>query len=277
MGVHRIVVDKSYQMPLEHLAYQLGYSWGDRGNLRAMVEAIASGRLAVEGATAFSESQRYALGSAVISAVDRGEWQDALSLCAVFHLFPDERQKAQVAARMEPLERPWVWQVFNLIDKEQSFKLAYQDAAGRTFQFSVCSAQFVAHEHRTYLDCWCAETEGNQDIEALKHNWCLRLDRITDASILPFERKWRSLDAIRIEMEFCGGLAHAYEKRLEDTEIEWIEGDIKRVQRSITSSFWYIREILRYGKDCKVLSPPELVERVAHQFSEASKLYESSP
>jgi predicted DNA-binding transcriptional regulator YafY len=75
-------------------------------------------------------------------------------------------------------------------------------------------------------------------------------------------------------MELSGGLAHAYELRSEDTLIEWIEGDRKRVKRQITSSFWFIREILRYGKDCKVLSPPELTLRVGDHFAEAAKLYE---
>lgn len=274
MKPYRIVVDSLYQEPLEGIALQLGHIWGTRGNVKAMVEAIACGNLSVAGSTAFSAQQRQALGSAILAACDRGEWQNAIALHDVFSAFPDEGLQAQVAAKIEPLERPWVSQLFDLIEQEQTFRLAYQDAAGRPFQFSVCGAQFVPHERRTYLDCWALESEGNQDISALRNNWSLRLDRIAEASIIPIKRKWRSLDTVSIEMHLFGGLAHAYNHRAEDTSIEWIEEDVKQVKRSITSSFWFVREILGYGKDCKVTSPPEIVEQIKRHFVEAAARYE---
>ncbi|MGV2387901.1 MAG UNVERIFIED_CONTAM: hypothetical protein LVR29_05075 [Microcystis novacekii LVE1205-3] len=36
----------------------------------------------------------------------------------------------------------------------------------------------IVTKDRLYLDCWCEETEGNQDISELHHNWSLRIDRI---------------------------------------------------------------------------------------------------
>ncbi|GAC1458270.1 MAG: hypothetical protein NVS2B14_06250 [Chamaesiphon sp.] len=63
---------------------------------------------------------------------------------------------------------------------------------------------------REYLDCWCEETTGNQDLPELVHNWCLRIDRITDASVAPVAEQWYSgLATIPVEMHLFGGLAFA--------------------------------------------------------------------
>ncbi len=274
MSDFRIVVDSMYQEPLEDIARELGHRWGARGNVKAMVEAIAQRKHTVGDATGLSLEQQQALGRAIVAACDRGEWQDALALNDVLLALPNKQLLDQVTAKIELLQRPWVALLFDSIEQQRPFKLSYQDAAGRLIEFSVCFASLVAHERRTYLDCWCIEIEGNQDIEPLQHNWCLRLDRITDAGIIPIQENWRSqLDSVEIEMIFSGGLAHAYEARPEDTLVEWVEGDRKRVRRFITNSFWFTREILRYGKDCQVIGPPELVERVSGQFAEAAKLY----
>lgn len=276
MGKFSVILDEDCRAPLEQLAQRLGYMWGDGGNVKAMVQAIANSKLSVGESTAFTEVQRQALGRAAIAAYERGEWQDAIALGAAFGALPieDAGLSALVSAKLEVLQRPWVGEVFDAISGEQPFTLSYQDAAGRLISFTVCGAEFAAHDRRTYLDCWCAETEGNQDMPQLQHNWCLRLDRITDAGIRPIKKKWRSLDTLEIEIVLSGGLAHAYEPRPADTLIEWIDGDRKRVKRSITSSFWLIREILRYGKDCQVIAPPELRDRIHQQLTEAARQYD---
>jgi predicted DNA-binding transcriptional regulator YafY len=275
-GKFSVVLEEVCRTPLEQLAQSLGYVWGKGGNVKAMMQAIAQQKLSVGESTAFTNAQRQALGRAAIAACDRGEWQDALALGAVFKALPieDEGLKILVGNKIEVLQRPWVAQIFDAIAQEQSFTLNYQDAAARIFQFSVCGAEFAPYERRTYLNCWCLETEDNMDIPKLQHNWCLRLDRITDAEIITLKKKWRSLDTVEIDMVFSGGLAHAYEPRTEDTLIQWIEGDRKRVKRKITNSFWFLREILRYGKDCQVISPLELRDRIRVQLVEALRQYE---
>jgi predicted DNA-binding transcriptional regulator YafY len=275
-GKFSVVLDKECEEPLRRLAWALGYTWGDEPNVKALVQAIAKGQQTIGNAVVFSSAQQRALAWAAIAAYEGGAWEEASVFGNLFKSLSgiDQPIADSVAAKLEPLQKQWVREVFASIDQQKSFKIAYQDAAGRPFQFSVCGAQFVVHERRTYLDCWAEETEANQDIKELHHNWCLRLDRIVDAEIIPLKKKWRLLDVVEVEIQLFGGLAHAYEPRLEDTLIEWIEGDIKRVNRSITSTFWLMREILRYGKDCKVLSPPELAARVGRQFAEAAKLYE---
>jgi predicted DNA-binding transcriptional regulator YafY len=276
-GKYSIVLDGDCREPLEQLALALGYLWGDGPNVRALMQAIAQRQQSVGNAVVFTSAQQQALAWAAIAAWKKGAWTEAMALGNLFESLPGiDRQIADsVAARLEPLKQKWVCKVFEAIEQKQSFKLAYQDAADRPFQFSVCGAQFVPHDRRTYLDCWCLETEGNMDIPQLQHNWCLRLDRITDAEIIPIKKKWRSyLDTAEIEMVISSGLAHAYEPRPEDTLIEWVEGDQKRVKRFITNSFWFIREILPYGKDCQVIGPPEIRDRIRTQLVEAAWQYE---
>ena len=42
---------------------------------------------------------------------------------------------------------------------------------------------------REYLECWCEEPKGNQDLPELSHDWCLRLDRIPKAITTAIEQK----------------------------------------------------------------------------------------
>lgn len=156
------------------------------------------------------------------------------------------------------------------------FRLGYRDAADREWGFTVRHCTIEWHEKRPYLDIWADETEGNQDIPGLNHNWCLRLDRITAPSFTPVEGEWRAdgLDTINAEMHLFGGLAHAYEPRPGE-EVEWLDDThaTKRVLRPITSSFWFIREVLRYGQDCLVVNPVPLQARVKENLLKALLRY----
>lgn len=276
MDRYSIVLDGGVREPLEGLAASLGFTWGERGNVKEMVKAIASGQLPVGNRIAFSESQSQALGRAAIAACLRGDWQDALLLGDVFQAFQanDAALSGYVAATLEPLRRPWVAQLFECIEQQQPFKLAYRDAADRPFEFSVCGGQLVPHERRTYLDCWCIESEGNQDIPPLQHNWSLRLDRIVNAELIPLEQEWRSLDTVLVQFELSGGLAYAYEQRPEDTQVVW-DGEVKTVSREITNTFWFIRQILPYGKDCRVVAPAEVSRLLVAQLQAALEGYQT--
>jgi predicted DNA-binding transcriptional regulator YafY len=275
-GKFSIVLEEECREPLERLAVALGYLWGDGPNVKALVQAIARGQLSIGNATALANAQILALVAAVNASYARGAWQNALVLAELCEALPGVAQevKAEVSATVAPLRQQWVGEVFLAIQQQHPFKLAYQDAAGRPIQFSVCGAQFVPHERRTYLDCWCVETEGNQDIHPLQHNWCLRLDRIVNAEIISIKRKWRPLDTVVVEMQLTGRLAYAYEERSEDVAIKWV-GEAKQVQRRISNSFWFIREVLQYGRDCQVLAPVELREQVLVQLRESIQQYET--
>jgi len=131
-------------------------------------------------------------------------------------------------------------------------------------------------EERKYLDCWCEETQGNQDLPDLVHNWSLRLDRITEAAIIPIEGEWRSgLDQIEVEIHLVGGLAFAYQAKSEDVTNEWLEDRrIRRVVRRVSSTFWFIREVLRYTPDCVVMSPDSVRSRLKQKLKSLCHQYD---
>jgi predicted DNA-binding transcriptional regulator YafY len=145
-----------------------------------------------------------------------------------------------------------------------------------------CSSPLVTLpilDRREYLDCWCQETEGNTDLPKLQHNWSLRLDRITDASLSPIQTKWRtSLDQLTVELNLYNGLAFAYEPKPNDIYSDWSaeKPQVKRVLRDVSSTFWLFRELLPYGEDCLIVSPPELRERFIAKLKRLGELYQHS-
>ncbi|MDY6900646.1 MAG: WYL domain-containing protein, partial [Cyanobacteriota bacterium] len=135
---------------------------------------------------------------------------------------------------------------------------------------TVLHARVVAIEKRQYLLCRAEESEGNQDVEGLRHNWTLRLDRIQEAAVASIDKPWENdLETIAIEFHLSKGLAFAYERKTEDVFVSELEGEppIRRVVRNISGTFWFFREISRYGKYCEIISPDE----VRSQFRENLK------
>ncbi len=177
----------------------------------------------------------------------------------------------------QELDNPQAKKLLELISHKIPFRIAYSDAAGKPFTFTARYAERVKRDSQYYLECWCDETENNQDIEPLRHNWCLRFDRVASSenSILPLDPStWREegMDSISVQFELHGGLAHAYRLRPNDCEDHW-DGVTRKVTRKVTATFWFIREIVRYTKDCKVLSPDLVRDKVREHFQAAIANY----
>jgi predicted DNA-binding transcriptional regulator YafY len=181
---------------------------------------------------------------------------------------------------LETIQKPnWRQLLDRFIDQNQPFQLAYQDAAQRIWTFHIHHADIVYRDRREYLDCWCQETEGNTDLPKLQHNWSLRLDRITDASLSPIQSKWRSsLDQLTVELNLYNGLAFTYEPKPSDIYSDWIpeKGQVRRVLRDVSNTFWLFRELLPYGEDCLIVSPLELKERFMAKLKRLGELYQHS-
>lgn len=246
---------------LEEIARELGITRGERANISGLVEAIARRQFLVT--PDLSKQRIEALQQAIRALIDTGQTQEA-HLVATLLL---EQSQLEAPLRRE-IERflttppiSWQLELSRYIQRQQPFQLSYQDAANRVWSFVIRYAQLLLHERRQYLDCWCDQTEGNQDLPSLAHNWCLRLDRIPEAAISPVEGKWRStLDRVEVEIHLFRGLAFAYESKPDDILNEWIENapQVRRVIRQVTSTFWFFREILRYGEDCEIIGPEEV-------------------
>jgi WYL domain len=268
---------------LEALALEYAMTWGDRPNISKLVEAIARRELRIAPNHDWPLERITALNNARAALIDAGQIETAI---AIAHILL-ERGELTIPLRNE-LERfvenpvaTWRINLERNIRCLKPFQLSYQDAAERIWQFTVRHAAIVTHEERQYLDCWCEETEGNQDLPELAHNWSLRLDRITDAAIAPVKGSWRpGLAMVPVEMYLFNSLAFAYRSKTnQDLENEWLpeRSQVRRVVRRVTSTFWFTREVLRYGQDCEVISPDTLRDRIRHNLTTALQRYSLTP
>ncbi|MDY6805991.1 MAG: WYL domain-containing protein [Cyanobacteriota bacterium] len=264
---------------LEKLALEWGKIWGDRPNMSKLIEAIARGELKIAPNHDWSTARIEALEATRNALIDAGKMELAI---AIAELMRDRSElsiplRGKIEAFLENPPPPWRSDIERYLKRQQPFELFYQDATGTPWQFSVRHGQIVPHETRDYLDCWCEETDGNSDIKELQHNWCLRLDRIPEAAVKPIALEWRSdLDRITVEMHLFNRLALAYKPKPEDDLSEWLPDrpKVKRVFRSISNTFWFIREVSRYWEDCAVIAPDKVREKVKQKVAATYRHYQ---
>ena len=265
---------------LEQLALELGCLWGDRPNISKLIKDIAQNKLRIAPNHNWSSERIKALNQARLTLIDQGQLAEATAIAALLL----ERSDITMPLRVE-LEtflntpvKPWRQRVDQLIRQQRPFQLTYQDARERLLQFSIRYAQIRRHEKREYLDCWCEETEDNQDLPELQHNWCFRLDRIEDASVIPYPQSWRNgLDTLEVEFYLYGNLAFNYVTKTDQDQLNaWHldQPQTRRVIRHITSTFWFVREILPYGKDCQVMSPDSVRTKMIAELQLLSQNYQ---
>ena len=251
---------------LEAIALELGILWGERANISKLVEAIARRQLLVLPNKDWAESRIQALDRAIGALTDIGEMEQARIVAELLL----ERSELSIPLRrkiegfVDNVPPPWRIEIDRYLRRQHPFELSYQDAAERLWHFTIRYGKINLHDKRQYLDCWCEETEGNLDIPELQHNWSLRLDRIQDAAITPIKGQWRrNLDQIEVEMHLFRGLAFAYQARREDQENDWLSDQprVRRVVRSVSSTFWFLRDVKQYGKDCQIIVPDSVRSR----------------
>ena len=272
-------VQKWQRDKLEALAAELQMLWGGKPSISQLVKAIADNKLRVAANHDWSVDRIADLQQAWHSLVDVGQLDSALGIAKLLL----ERHETALPLRQELeqfVEQPgqsWLNTLNALLRKDQPFQLAYQDAAGRIWEFTVRHARIITHEKREYLDCYCDETEGNQDLPTLRHNWCFRLDRISStASLTPVKAKWiKALPTIQVELHLLNHLAFNYEAKPQDITCEWHRelAKTKQVIRKISNTFWFLREIRRYGSDCVIIKPEELRSRYIKEQLQSLRNY----
>ncbi|EKV02079.1 hypothetical protein Lepto7375DRAFT_4281 [Leptolyngbya sp. PCC 7375] len=264
---------------LEALAMEFGQTWGDKPNVSKLIKAIANGKLLIANNHDWSCDRTTTLNQALNLLKDGGYFNEAMELA---HLLLERSElnhplRQEIQTWVDHPGPPWRTHIDSFIRQVRPFRLTYQDAADRIWSFTVRHAIIQRHEDRQYLDCWCDETQGNQDIAALHHNWCLRLDRIpNEAVITPIEAQWKpQLDHIEVEFHLINRLAVAYRsKKGADLTNEWLpEQQIRRVTRQIQNTFWFFREIRRYDPDCIIIGPEDVRARFIENLTLALQNY----
>lgn len=212
-------------------------------------------------------------------------YNDGIDLAARLCGYPrgsggNAKEMVEAIARGERFPIPVDWKGLDralecdrLIRSKQPFKVFYKDSQSVERCFSTRFAAIKFHEKRFYLDCWAIETEDNQDLPDLRHNWCLRFDRILSIDPDPDQSWIEALDFTLVRFRLYGGMVKAYEKRPDDMRVER-DGDCLVVDRAITNSFWFVRSVLSYGADCEVIAPDSLREQVRAHFGKALGRYQ---
>jgi predicted DNA-binding transcriptional regulator YafY len=255
---------------LEQIALALNIKWGERPNISKLVEAIARRKVQIGLNNDWSDDRIAALEHTYRRLSDAGEIELARAIATIL----SERSELSIPLHRE-IERflesppiPWRQTLDQYIYQQRPFKLNYRDAADRSWTFTIRHAAIALHDKRQYLDCWCEETDGNLDIDELKHNRCLLLDRIPEAAITPVQAKWRSQsDKIPVTIHLLGSLAFAYKSKTNDLENDWLpDQPVRRVVKTTSSTFWFFREILPYGEDCVIVAPDSVREKFVEKL-----------
>jgi predicted DNA-binding transcriptional regulator YafY len=252
---------------LEKIARRLDILWGERPSVSGLIVAIAQQKLAVGSPFALTEVQVQSLEQATKVLVDSGYIGEAQTLAALIL----ERGNPKPPLRHALLERVSqpveAWRIIlnRQIAHHQPFRLYYRDTTQRDWQFTVRYAEIRFREKRYYLEIWSEETEGNLDVPELIHNWSFRLDRIQNLVATPTSGAWREgLDVIEVQMHFRGRLKTAYEPHFDDVN-DRQEEQYRRVTRRISSTYWFLREVRAYGKDCIVVAPQSVRDRAIQE------------
>ncbi|MDZ8187793.1 MAG: transcriptional regulator [Nostoc sp. ChiSLP02] len=245
---------------LEDIARKLRIFWGKSPSVSGLLVAIAQQEFEVGEPFTLNSTQVAALQQAIGLLKDSGFIEQAQTISSLLlergQLEPPMRQSLlqQVS---QPTE---AWRILadQFRQNQQPFHLLYANPQLGDLSFTVRYAEIAFEEKRFYLNIWCDEDDtedvANTDFPQLRHNRCLRLDRIK--GVVPINGHWRheGLDYLKVYLHFYKGLIKAYEPKPNDISNE-VNGEVRQVVRRVSNPFWLIREVLRYGDDCVIVAP----------------------
>ncbi|PSB23330.1 transcriptional regulator [filamentous cyanobacterium CCP1] len=262
---------------LEAIAAGLGIMWGDHPSISGLVVAIAQRQLEIGSVLTLDLNQNTAIRQAIKLLVDSGRIADAQTL-ALFLLEHGNLETPLRQALLEQVSHPtesWRRVIDQQIKAKQPFYLFYEDSQNKQMEFTVRYGEIRFWEKRFYLEAWCEETEGSLNLPELIHNRCFRLDRIIN--VLPASGDWQDqLEYVEVQLQLLGRLVKAYEPKPDDITNE-VKGDARYVARRVSNTFWFIREILRYGEECIVVSPASVQDQLISKLKKLCEHYKFLP
>ncbi|WP_353932395.1 transcriptional regulator [Okeanomitos corallinicola TIOX110] len=262
---------------LEEIARKLRIFWGKSPSISGLLVAIAQKEFEVGEPFTLNSTQVTALQQAIGILKDSGFIEQAQTVSSLLlergQLEPPMRQLLlqQVS---QPTEA-WRILVDQFRQSQQPFHLLYTNSQGQDTSFTVRYAEISFEEKRFFLNIWCDETEDivKQDFPELIHNRCLRLDRIK--GVVPVNGQWRheGLDFLKVHLHFYKGMVKAYEPKPNDISNEVI-GEVRQVVRTVSNPFWLVREIMRYGENCEIVSPENVRSLIKQKLIEQCQKYD---
>lgn len=262
---------------LEAIAERLNIRWGNNPSPSGLVSAIAQQEFEVGQPFKLNTSQAKALRQGVRDLIDAGHVEEAkivLTLLIDRGALEAPLRQSLIQQISQPLEG-WRIQADQLIAQKQPFHLVYQNSQGHSLEYTVRYAEVIFNEKRYYLQIWCDETEDSNDLAELRHNRCLRLDRIQ--AIFPISGEWRGrFDTVQVQLHLRGWLVRAYEPKENDIHDEII-ANVRQVTRNVVNPFWFIREVFRYGSECVIVSPAAVRDRFKQEILQMIEQYNDAP
>ena len=264
---------------LEAIARRLNIFWGQTPSISGLLVAIAQATVEVGKPFTLDSNQVNALQQAIKALNDAGQVGEAQTVLALLiergNLEPPLRQSL-----MKQLSQPTqAWRI--LIDdyrqKQQPFYLLYHNSQGQDLEYTVRHAEVRFFERRFYLLVWCEETQDVEndipELPELWHNRCLSFDGIR--SIVPIGGDWRGqLDSLKVYLQFRGWMVKAYKRKPGDDLEDETVGEVRNIVRKVVSSFWLIKEVLRYENDCVILAPESMRDRLKQKIRTLCGLYD---
>lgn len=260
---------------LDLIADRLGFHWGKSPSPSALVTAIAEGQLKVDAKEVIRAPQVAALRQAIADLVDAGHIEQAEIVITLLleHGDLETPLRQELLRQVSKPSTGFRGKIDEFRRNSQPFHLLYKLPKGESQEFTASYAEITPYEKRLYLQIWTAELpkDAESEIPELKHNRCLRLDRIE--GVVPVSGAWRGyFDSINVQIRLLGGLARAYEAKENDIEDDGGHEE-RNVTRRVINLFWFIREVRCYGSDCIVIRPEAVRERVADDFAKALSHY----
>lgn len=251
---------------LEVIAERLNIRWGNNPSPSGLVTAIAQQEFEVGQPFKFNAAQVKALRQSVQDLIDVGHVEEARSVLTLL-IDRGEMEAPLRQSLIQQISQPlegWRIQLDLYITQKQPFHLVYQNSQGQALEYTVRYAEVIFYEKRYYLQIWCDETDDSDDLPELRHNRCLRLDRIQ--AIFPISGEWRGqFDVVQVQLHLKGWLMRAYEPKDDDVQDE-IVTNVRQVTRKVVNPFWLIREVRRYGPECIIVSPEAVRDRFKQEL-----------
>lgn len=286
---------------LSELALEWGYTWGKRGNPSALLAAIVTGDLTP---VRFDAATLQALERAAVLLSQDEAHDEVRALLALLERAggSDIPEVQGLRSWLATMESPLRASLEQFIARKQPFVVRYTNRAGTEQALTVVHARIRPEAHRFYLEVVSLEEHGNREIKPLRKNWVLRLDRVQAAEPLlapvaqallspdelaintaapaPAGVEWQDVPpSVTATLRMTGTLAHTYMRRAEDLK-HAVEEDFRSkrrtltVEREVTSSFWFLRDVLRHGGECEVVGPPELRGLVQAEVAQMHQRYQ---
>ncbi|HLP87446.1 MAG TPA: transcriptional regulator [Nostocaceae cyanobacterium] len=262
---------------LEEIARKLRIFWGKSPSISGLLVAIAQQEFEVSEPFTLNSPQVAALQQAIGLLKDSGFIEQAQTISSLLL----ERGQLELPMRQSLLQQvsqpTEAWRILadQFRQTQQPFHLLYANPQLGDLSFTVRYAEIAFEEKRFYLNIWCDETEdiANTSFPELIHNRCLRLDRIK--GVVPVNGQWRheGLDYLKVYLQFYGGLIKAYQPKPNDISNEII-GEVRQVVRKVSNPFWLVREVLRYGDECVIVSPENVRSQIKKKLLALCQQYD---